>query len=116
MCAVDKKRRYKILVKGTSEKLKPAELLKINTTANPISDKHIHDMREEKRTGKVINSQVRNQAKMTPDAAKAAVQTLKQDEPKKSRSTSNKITIYASSGVINRGTKNGNTLYFESIE
>ncbi len=53
---------------------------------------------------------------MTPDAAKAAVQTLKKDEAKKSRSTSNKITMYASFGVINRRKKNGNTLYIESIE
>jgi len=42
---------------------------------------------------------------MTPDAAKAAVQTLKEDEPKKSRSTSNKITDCASFGGIHRRTK-----------
>ena len=42
---------------------------------------------------------------MTPDAAKAAVQTLKEDEPKKSRSTSNKITDYASFGGIHSRTK-----------
>ena len=42
---------------------------------------------------------------MTPDAAKAAVQRLKEDEPKKSRSTSNEIIDYASFGGIHRKTK-----------
>ncbi len=38
---------------GTSRKLKPAELLKITTTANPISDKYIQDKKEEKKKEKV---------------------------------------------------------------
>ena len=37
----------------TSRKLKPAELLKASTTANPISDKYIQDKKEEKKAGKV---------------------------------------------------------------
>ena len=57
---------------GTSRKLKPAELLKANTTANPISDKYIQAKKEEKKAGKVIYSFVRN-SKMTPDEDKAAV-------------------------------------------
>ena len=79
---VDKKEGYKIIVNGTSRKLKPAELLKASTTANPISDKYIQDKKEEKKAGKVISSLVRN-AKMTPAEAKAAVQV--QDAPKQQR-------------------------------
>jgi len=62
-------------VNGTSRKLKPSELLKASTTANPISDKYIQDKKEEKKAGKVISSLVRN-AKMTPAEAKAAVATV----------------------------------------
>ncbi len=36
---IDKKEGYKIIVNGSSRKLKPAELFKITTTANPISEK-----------------------------------------------------------------------------
>ena len=72
---VDKKEGYKILVNGTSRKLKPAELLKASTTSNPISDKYIQDKKDEKKAGKVVNSLVRN-AKMTPAEAKAAVATV----------------------------------------
>ena len=64
-------------------------------------------MKDEKRQARqflLINSLVRSE-NMTPDAAKAAVQRLKEDEPKKSRSTSNKITDYASFGGIHRKTK-----------
>jgi hypothetical protein len=34
---IDKREGYKILVNGTSRKLKPAELLKANTVSNPTS-------------------------------------------------------------------------------
>ncbi len=40
---VKKKKGYKILVNGTSRKSKPAELLKVNTVSNPISDKYIQE-------------------------------------------------------------------------
>ena len=79
---IDKKEGYKIKVNGTSRKLKPAELLKTTTTANPISEKYIQEKKEEKKKGKAINSLVRN-AKMTPEQAKAAV--VKKDEPKQPR-------------------------------
>jgi len=79
---IDKKEGYKIKVNGTSRKLKPAELLKTTTTANPISEKYIQEKKEEKKKGKVINSLVRN-AKMTPEEAKAAVEV--QDAPKQPR-------------------------------
>jgi hypothetical protein len=72
---IDKKEGYKIKVNGTSRKLKPSELLKTTTTANPISEKYIQEKKEEKKKGKVINSLVRN-AKMTPEEAKAAVATV----------------------------------------
>jgi hypothetical protein len=62
-------------VNGTSRKLKPAELLKASTTANPISDKYIQDKMAEKNAGKVVNSLVRN-AKKIPAEAKAAVATV----------------------------------------
>jgi hypothetical protein len=80
---IDKKEGYKILVNGTSRKLKPAGLLKTSTTANPLSSKYIEDKKEEKKAGKVVSSLVRN-AKMKPDDAKAAV--IQQDEPKQLRS------------------------------
>jgi transposase InsO family protein len=72
---INKKEGYKILVNGTSRKLKPSELLKASTTANPIAEKYIQEKKEEKKKGKVINSLVRN-AKMTPAEAKAAVATV----------------------------------------
>ena len=72
---IDKKEGYKIKVNGTSRKLKPAELLKTTTTANPIAEKYIQEKKEEKKKGKIINSLVRN-AKMTPEEAKAAVATV----------------------------------------
>ena len=83
MYTIDKKEGYKILVNGTSRKLKPAELLKTSTTANPLSSKYIEDKKEDKKAGKVVSSLVRN-ANMTPDEAKAAV--IQQDEPKQPRS------------------------------
>jgi hypothetical protein len=79
---IDKKEGYKIIVNGTSRKLKPAELLKTTTTSNPISEKYIQDKKEDKKKGKVISSLVRN-AKMTPEEAKAAVKV--QDEPRQQR-------------------------------
>ena len=92
---IDKKEGYKILVNGTSRKLKPAELLKASTTANPISDKYIQDKKEEKKAGKVVSSLVRN-AKMTPAEAKVAV--IQQDEPKQPRSTRIKHDYAAMTG------------------
>ena len=72
---INKKEGYKLLMNGTSRKLKPSELLKASTTANPISEKYVQEKKEEKKKGKVINSLVRN-AKMTPAEAKAAVATV----------------------------------------
>ncbi len=43
---MDKKEGYKILVNGTSRKLKPAVLLKASTTANPIADKCIQGCKQ----------------------------------------------------------------------
>ena len=79
---INKKEGYKLLMNGTSRKLKPSELLKASTTANPIAEKYIQEKKEEKKKGKVINSLVRN-AKMTPAEAKAAV--VQQDEPEQKR-------------------------------
>ena len=81
---VNKKEGYKILVNGTSRKLKPSELLKTTSTANPISEKYIEAKKQEKKAGKDVNKLMRND-KMTRDEAKTAVQTLKQDEPRQKR-------------------------------
>ena len=69
---VNKKEGYKILVNGTSRKLKPAELLKVNSVSNPISDKYIQEKKADKKAGKVINSLVRT-SKMTVEEAKKSV-------------------------------------------
>ena len=39
---------------GTSRKLKPSELLKANTTANPISDKYIQEKKVKRIIKKVV--------------------------------------------------------------
>jgi hypothetical protein len=96
---IHKKEGYKILVNGTSRKLKPAELLKVSTTASPISDKYIQDKNEEKKAGKVVSSLVKN-AKMTPAEAKIAV--IQKDEPKQPRSTRIKHDYAAMSGTVFR--------------
>ena len=75
---VNKKEGYKILVNGTSRKLKPAELLKVNSVSNPISDKYIQEKKADKKAGKVINSLVRT-SKMTVEEAKKSVVDLKED-------------------------------------
>jgi hypothetical protein len=69
---VNKKQGYKILLDGTSRKLKPGELLKVNSVSNPISDKYIQEKKADKKAGQVVNSLVRN-AKMTPTEARQAV-------------------------------------------
>ena len=79
---IDKKDGYKLIVNGTSRKLKPAELLKTTTVSNPIKEKYVQEKKEDKKKGKVISSLVRN-AKMTPAEAKSAV--VQQDEPKQKR-------------------------------
>ena len=81
---VNKKQGYKILVDGTSRKLKPGELIKVNSVANPISDKYIQEKKADKKAGQVINSLVRT-SKMTVDEAKQAVNNFKQDEPRQQR-------------------------------
>ena len=79
---VNKKQGYKILVDGTSRKLKPSELLKVNSVSNPISDKYIQEKKADKKAGQVVNSLVRN-AQMTPTEARQAVATV--NEPKLTR-------------------------------
>ncbi len=63
---------------GTSRKLKPGELLKVNSVSNPISDKYIQDKKADKKAGKVISSLVRND-RMTVEEAKKSVQDLKNE-------------------------------------
>ena len=81
---VNKKQGYKILVDGTSRKLKPGELIKVNSVSNPFSDKYIQEKRAEKKAGQVMNSLVRV-SKMSVDQAKQAVTNLEQDEPRQQR-------------------------------
>jgi hypothetical protein len=94
-----KRKDINFVVNGTSRKLKPAELLKASTTANPITDKYIQDKKEEKKAGKVVSSLVRN-AKMTPAEAKEAV--IQQDEPKQPRSSRIKSDYVAMNGTVFR--------------
>jgi hypothetical protein len=75
---VNKKQGYKILVDGTSRKLKPGELIKVNSVSNPISDKYIQEKKADKKAGQVMNSLVRV-SKMSVDEAKQAVVDLKND-------------------------------------
>ena len=75
---VNKKQGYKILVDGTSRKLKPGELIKVNSVSNPISDKYIQEKKADKKAGQVVNSLVRV-SKMSVDEAKQAVVDLKND-------------------------------------
>ena len=51
---VNKKEGYKILVNGTSRKLKPAELLKVNSVSNPISDKYIQERRQTRKQARSL--------------------------------------------------------------
>jgi hypothetical protein len=89
-------------VSGPSQKKKPAELLKANSTANPVSEKYIPDKKAEKKAGKVISSLVRN-AKMTSAEAKAAFQV--QDEPKLERARRSSHNYAAMVGVNFRDQK-----------
>jgi hypothetical protein len=73
---VNKKDGYKILLEGTTRKLKPGELLKVNSVSNPISDKYIQEKKADKKAGKVISSLVRND-RMTVEEAKKSVQDVK---------------------------------------
>jgi len=79
---VNKKQGYKILVDGTSRKLKPGELIKVNSVANPISDKYIQEKKADKKAGQVINSLVRV-SKMTVDEAKKAVANVSESRGKR---------------------------------
>ena len=79
---VNKKQGYKILVDGTSRKLKPGELLKVNSVSNHISDKYIQEKKADKKAGQVVNSLVRN-AQVTPTEARQAVANV--NEPKLTR-------------------------------
>ncbi len=86
---------------GTSRKLKPAELLKASTTANPISEKYIQDKKAEVKAGKVVNSLVRN-AKMTPAEAKAAVAIVNEPGEKGQRDKREvvKMNLYKNNIIV----------------
>ena len=83
---VNKKQGYKILLEGTSRKLKPGELVKVNSVSNPISEKYIQEKKADKKAGKIVNSLVRNERR-TPDEARLAVADLKKvdSEPRQLR-------------------------------
>jgi hypothetical protein len=75
----DTKEGYKIIVNGTSTKLKPAELLKANTVSNHISQAYIDRTIKSKENAKITNKLIRNED-MTKQEALKAKQQLK-DNP-----------------------------------
>ena len=76
---VNKKQGYKILLEGTSRKLKPGELVKVNSVSNPISEKYIQEKKADKKAGKIVNSLVRTD-KMTVEEAKTSSANLNSNE------------------------------------
>ena len=52
---IDKKEGYKIILKDTRRKLKPSELLKVDTVSNPISQAYIDRTIKSKNNVKVTN-------------------------------------------------------------
>ena len=76
--AIDKKEGYKIVLKDQKRKLKPSELLKVNTVSNPISQAYIDRTIKSKNNVKVTNKLIRNED-MTKEEAIKAKKQLKDD-------------------------------------
>ena len=75
---IDKKEGYKIILKDTKRKLKPSELLKVNTVSNPISQAYIDRTIKSKNNVKVTNKLIRNED-MTKEEAIKAKKKLKEN-------------------------------------
>jgi len=83
---IDKKEGYKIIVKDEKRKLKPSELLKVNTVSNPISQAYIDRTIQSKNNAKVTNKLIRNEDMTKAEAIKAKKQ-LKDDSSSPALST-----------------------------
>ena len=75
---IDKKEGYKIILKDKKRKLKPSELLKVNTVSNPISQAYIDRTIKSKENAKITNKLIRNED-MTKEEAIKAKKKLKEN-------------------------------------
>ena len=75
---IDKKEGYKLIIKDEKRKLKPSELLKVNTVSNPISQAYIDRTIQSKNNAKVTNKLIRNED-MTKEEAIKAKKKLKEN-------------------------------------
>jgi hypothetical protein len=73
-----KKEGYKIMLNETKRKLKPSELLKVDTVSNPISQAYIDRTIKSKNNVKVTKTLIRNED-MTKEEAIKAVKKLKEN-------------------------------------
>ena len=89
---IDKKEGYKILVKDTKRKLKPSELLKADTVANPMLQSYIDNKIKTKEKAKVTNKLIRNE-QMTKEEALKAKKQLNENSLTPAMSTRSKDRI-----------------------
>ena len=89
---IDKKEGYKILVKDTKRKLKPSELLKADTVANPMLQSYIDNKLKSKEKSKVTNKLIRNE-QMTKEEALKAKKKLKENSLTPAMSTRSKDRV-----------------------
>jgi hypothetical protein len=89
---IDKKEGYKILVKDTKRKLKPSELLKADTVANPMLQSYIDNKIKSKEKAKVTNKLIRNE-QMTKEEALKAKKQLNENSLAPAMSTRSKDRI-----------------------
>ena len=86
---IDKKDGYKIIVKDEKRKLKPSELLKADTVANPIKQSYIDNKIKSKEKAKITNKLITNE-KMTKEEALKAKKQLKENSLPPAMSTRSK--------------------------
>jgi len=89
---IDKKEGYKIIVKDEKRKLKPSELLKADTVANPIAQAYIDNKIKSKEKAKVTNKLIRNE-QMTKEEALKAKKQLNENSLAPAMSTRSKDRI-----------------------
>jgi len=75
---IDKKEGYKLILNDSKRKLKPSELLKVDTVANPISQAYIDRTIKSKNNVKVTNKLIRNED-MTKEETIKAKKKLKEN-------------------------------------
>ena len=84
--AIDKKEGYKIVLKDQKRKLKPSELLKVNTVSNPILQAYIDRTIKSKENAKITNKLIRNED-MTKEEVIKAKKHLKENSLQPALST-----------------------------